>query len=456
MRREFRALPILVAGLFASVAIAPGPAAGDAAPAAADAVVPGAGAGLQDYLDWAAAHHPALAAGREQAEALRHDAARVGSLPELRLSWGEMVVPVETRVGPQQRVLSVSQAFPWFGTLGRREEAALAAAAAADDGLRARSLAVARDVRAAWYRLGALDQERKLTEATLELATATADWLRAAYAAGTAGYADLLQAQMEQARLATLAAGLADRHRPLAAVLDAAAGLPVDAPAPAPRAALPDSAVLAAALAEPAELRAWLRRHNPELAALAARREGSRLTTQAARLAARPNLMLGVDWIMTDRARMPDVQDSGKDPVVARLSVGIPLWGGAAAESRAAAGRERVADQDLIDRRLQLEARLEQAHYAWRDAGRRLDLHEGELLPRAAQLVETAAAAYAADQAGFGDLLAARRALLALRTDLVQARLDRALALNDLTALVGLPPAALGAAETAPNPEDRP
>jgi outer membrane protein TolC len=454
MCREFRALPILLAGLLAGAAVAAGPAAGDAGPAAAAAVPPGADAVLQDYLEWAAAHHPALAAQRHQAAALRDDAARAGSLPELRLSWGEMVVPVETRVGPQQRVLSVSQAFPWFGTLGRREEAALAAAAAADDGLRARSLAVARDVRAAWYRLGALDQERALTEAALELATATADWLQAAYAGGTAGYAGLLQAQMEQARLATLVAGLADRRRPLAAALGAAAGLPADAPAP--RAALPDSAALAAALADPAELKAQLRRHNPELAALAARRDGSRLTARAARLAARPNLMLGVDWIMTDRARMPDVQDSGKDPVVARLSVGIPLWGGAAAESRAAAGRQRAADQELADRRRQLEAQLEQAHFAWRDAGRRLDLHGGALLPRAAQLVQTAAAAYAADQAGFGELLAARRALLALRTDLVRARLDRALALNDLTALVGLPPAALGAADAAPNPEDRP
>ena len=42
-----------------------------------------------------------------------------------------MIVPVETRVGPQQRVFSLSQSFPWFGTLGLKESAAAARAEAA-------------------------------------------------------------------------------------------------------------------------------------------------------------------------------------------------------------------------------------------------------------------------------------------------------------------------------------
>lgn len=441
-----RWIPLLVCCLLARAALAGSCAAAEAPPPA--------DAGLPEYLAWAAAHHPALAGQRHHADALREDAARAGALPELRLAWGEMVVPVETRVGPQQRMLSLSQAFPWFGTLGRREEAALAAAAAADDGLRARSVAVAREVRAAWYRLGALDEERELTRAAQDLASATADWARAGYAAGSVPYGDVLKAEMEAARLAVAVTDLQDRRRALGAVLNTAAGLP--AAHPAPRAALPDSATLAAPLAEDRVLLDLMHRHNPELASLAARQTGSRLAAEAAGLAARPNFSLGVDYIMTGEARMPDVADSGKDPVVARFSVGLPLWGGAAADSRAAAGRARAAGAELGDRRLQLQAKLEQALYAWRDAGRRLDLHTGGLLPRSRQLVDVAAAAYAADQGRFGDLLAVRRSLLALRTDLLRVRLDRALALNDLAALVGLTPEKLGPAAPAPNPEERP
>jgi cobalt-zinc-cadmium efflux system outer membrane protein len=317
---------------------------------------------------------------------------------------------------------------------------------------------IERDVRAAWYRLAALEREQAVARASAALADEAAAWLRAAYEAGTASYAALLQAEMEAARLAVTVRDLEDRRQPAVAALNAAAGLPAGAPAPA--AALPDSALLAAGLPDDATLAGLLQEGNPELAALAARRESSRLGAEAAGKAAGPSLSIGLDYIMTGEARMPDVQDSGKDPVIARVSVGIPLWGGPQAESRAAAGRARSAGAELGDRRLQLEARLEQGLYAWRDAGRRLDLQDQVLLPRAGQVIDVAAAAYAADQAAYGDLLAARRARLALENERIRAWLDRALALNDLAALVGLPPenlaAAAPAADAAPRPEERP
>jgi len=426
-----------------------------AAAATADDTPP-PGPALADYLAWSAEHHPALAGERDRALALRDDAAKAGALPELRLAWGEMIVPVETRVGPQQRVLSVSQAFPWFGSLGLKGDAAADAADAADEGVRAKRLMVARDVRAAWYRLGALDAELDLARANAALADESAAWLRQAYAAGTATYAALLQGEMEASRLQVAVDDLADRRAPAVAALNAAAGLPAGTAAPA--AALPDSLLLARVLPDDEAMAAAVGERNPELAALAAKQTSSRLGAEAAGKATGPNLSLGLDYIMTGEARMPGVDDSGKDPVIARVSVGIPLWGGASADSRAAAGRMRAAGEDLHDRRLQLAARLEQGLYAWRDAGRRLELQQTVLLPRARRLVEVATAAYAADQAAYGDLLAARRALLGLCTEQVRARLDRALALNDLALLVGVPVEDLSAAlpTFAPSPEDRP
>ena len=429
------------------------------APTAYAAAVAGDSAGpsapdLGHYLDWAVANHPALAGERQRVGVMRDDAARAGSLPELRFSWGEMVVPVETRVGPQLRILSLSQSFPWFGTLGLKEQAAGALADAADEGRRARRLAVERDVRAAWYRLGALGEELRLIRESLRLADAAVEWLRAGYAAGTATYAELLRAEMEQARLALSVADLEDRRIPLTTALNAAAGLP--ASTPPPPAELPATAPLAAGLPDDEDLRELLVRHNPELAALADRHEGSRLGAEAAVRGARPSFTLGVDYIMTGPARMPDVPDSGKDPVIARLSVGIPLWGSGSAESRAAAGRVHAAGSELSDRRLGLAAKLEQALYVWRDSGRRLELYAGTLLPRADRMVEAATAAYTADQAAYGDLLAARRAQLGLRGEEVRVRLDRVLALNELVTLVGVPADTIAALPAATNPEATP
>jgi outer membrane protein TolC len=394
---------------------------------------------LADYLSWSLAHHPALAADGQRALAVREDATRAGALPDLRLAWGEMIVPVETRVGPQRRIFSVSQTLPWFGTLGLRKEAATATADAADAVLSGRRLDVQREVRAAWYRLGSLAEEQVLVAAARDLVADRTAWLRAAYETDGAEYNALLAAEMELGRLTTRHAGLADRVRPLTVALNAAAGGPPGAPSP--QANLPEADELAGELPTTDELHRRLQEHQPRLLALHHRQEGRRLAVEAAGRAGKPSFNLGLDYIVTDPARVPGVPDSGQDPIIARVAVQIPLWSGrAGAEQQASAGRLRSAELDLADARLDLAARLENALFAWRDTGRALDLHRDTLLPRVRQTVVVAVAAYEAGERSYGDVLTARRELLALETETVRRRLDRALALNDLAHLLGVPP----------------
>ena len=411
--------------------------------------------GLADYLTWSRDHHPALAAERHRADVLREEQSRAGALPGLRLAWGEMIVPVETRTGPQERVLSVSQSFPWFGTLGRREAAVAASADAADAGLQASRLSVERDVRAAWFRLGALDEEARRVTAAAELAVATEAYLRTSYETGDAGYRELLKAEMESGRLATLAADLRDRRHSLTASLNAAAGLPT--PTPPPAAVLPSGEELSVRLPDAAVLRDLLYGANPELRQLNYRYESDRLGAEAVGKANNPSFTLGVDWIMTGEARMADVPDSGKDPVIARLAVQLPVWGGGGgAEDRAAAGRVRSSGAALSDRRLQLEAQLEQALYTWRDAGRRVALYDDNLLPRGRQAVAVVQAGYETGGGSFADLLDVRRDLLTLETEAVRRHLELALALNDLAHLVGVDLDDLAGARAPASPEESP
>ena len=49
-----------------------------------------------------------------------------GALPDLKIAWGEMIVPVETRVGPQQNIFSVSQKLPFPGKLSLQEDIGMA------------------------------------------------------------------------------------------------------------------------------------------------------------------------------------------------------------------------------------------------------------------------------------------------------------------------------------------
>ncbi|MGX1023553.1 TolC family protein [Psychroflexus sp. MBR-150] len=79
---------------------------------------------LNDYFKIAAENNPGLQAKYKSFEAAMEKVAQSSSLPDPSLSFGYFISPVETRVGPQQAKFSLTQMFPWFGTLKAQGDAA--------------------------------------------------------------------------------------------------------------------------------------------------------------------------------------------------------------------------------------------------------------------------------------------------------------------------------------------
>jgi len=394
---------------------------------------------LADYLAWAEMNNPAVARAAGRADALRGAAQAAGALPDLKFGWGEMIVPVETRVGPQQRVFSLSQSIPWFGTLGLKKAEVAARAEAAQEGARVQLLTVRRDIRAAWYELAYLQGAIRIITGNLDLAKQTETASRSAYEAGSGSFADVLTAEIDREKLQTRLAGLADRQRPAASRLNLASGLEARRAVPD----IPSESMIPTGVSLPAEEALWtlLQENNPELTALRLEMESRRQGVDLAGKAGYPDLTLGVDYIMTGDARVDGVPDSGQDPVIARVGVSIPLWGGkAGAQKEASAGWLRSASADLADARLRLNTRFENALFAWRESGRNTELYGQVLLDSGRQALEVTAASYRSGQASYVEMLTARQTLLGLELANLRAQTDRALALNELTTLLGITP----------------
>ncbi len=394
---------------------------------------------LWDYLSWSAVNNPAVAGAESRADALDGAAKAAGALPDLKFGWGEMIVPVETRVGPQQRIFSLSQSIPWFGTLGLKEAEVEARAEAAREGARVQVLRVRRDIRAAWYELAYLQGAIRIIEGNLDLARQTETAARSTYEAGSGSFADVLTAEIDREKLRTRLASLRDRQRPTATRLNLAAGLEAGRPVPD----IPAEAMILPQVSLPGEETLWalLEDFNPEITALQLEMESRRQGVDLAGKAGYPDLTLGVDYIMTGEAGMDGVPDSGQDPVIARVGVSIPLWGGKAeAEKKASAGWLRSASADLADARLGLNTRFENALFAWRESGRNIELYGQVLLDSGRQALEVTAARYRSGQASYVDMVTARQTLLGLELANLRAQTDRALALNELTTLLGITP----------------
>ena len=79
---------------------------------------------LDDYLAEAIESNPSIQASYLEFEAALIRISQENALPDPTISIGYFVSPIETRVGSQQAKLSLTQMFPWFGSLSAKDDAA--------------------------------------------------------------------------------------------------------------------------------------------------------------------------------------------------------------------------------------------------------------------------------------------------------------------------------------------
>ena len=80
---------------------------------------------LDTYLQTAAKNNPKLKSAYSQFEAAMQQAPQVSSLPDPTLTMSAFGRMIETRLGAQEARFSLSQMFPWFGTLKAKEDASI-------------------------------------------------------------------------------------------------------------------------------------------------------------------------------------------------------------------------------------------------------------------------------------------------------------------------------------------
>lgn len=79
---------------------------------------------LQNYIDFAIQNNPELKAMDLKYQQALEMVPQAKALPDPNLSVGVFIQPIETRLGAQKAKLSLSQMFPWFGTLEAKEQQA--------------------------------------------------------------------------------------------------------------------------------------------------------------------------------------------------------------------------------------------------------------------------------------------------------------------------------------------
>jgi len=395
----------------------------------------GTDASLRDCVRLALSANPGLEAARQNWLAELELLPQAASLPDPVVSARYYIQEVETRVGPQEWGVGLSQKFPWIGKRGRLEERAAARAEAARARYDAKLLATIEEVKTAWYELFYLERSIATVRENGELLAHLEEVVRTRYSSGDASYADLIRAQVERDRLADRLSSLEDRRRPQAAKLNRTLHREPDAP-------VPHSTELSGAgtVRATRDLREQLEDASPELRILRHELLATAKNIELARLARRPDLTFGIEYIETGNAEPSSIPGSGDDPVIASLSFNVPLWSARnRALEREARARHRGVTQSIGSERDRLLAELETELFHARDAQRQMTLYGNSLVPKARQSMEATETAFRSGQSGYLDLVDAQRLLLEFGLNLERARTDHALAIARLERLVGGP-----------------
>jgi outer membrane protein TolC len=388
---------------------------------------------LNNFLAYAALNNPQLEAAFNRWKAALEMVSQARTLPDPRFNYGYFIQEVETRVGPQEQQVGVSQMFPWFGKLKLQGEAALGGANAAQQQYEAAKLKLFDEVKQAYYELYYLGRTIGITEENVHLLEYFEEVARSKYEAGAALHADVIKAQVELDRLRDRLRTLQDVKNPTLARLNAALNRPGTAPLPWPT-NLPPAQI---STNTPALIQRLVE-SNPDLKSLDFLAEKEKANIALAKKASYPDVTLGVNYVETGPARMAGVADSGKDPVLAWFSINIPLWWGKyRAGVREAESRYTASRLERQDRANLLTTDLELALFKYQDAERKIALYRDALIPKADENVKVIQRSFESGKSDFLSLIDAERVLLEFQLTYERAVANREQGLSTVEKLVG-------------------
>ena len=388
---------------------------------------------LSDYLAQAALNNPELESAFYRWKAALEKVPQVKALPDPRFTFAYYIQSVETRVGPQNASVALFQTFPWFGVLDLRGDVVAEEANSLKAQYDALKLKTFYDVKNFFYEYAFLTQSIQITRKDVALLKYLESVARARYSAGAAPYSDVLKTQVQLGRLEDRYKTLQDLRKPISSKLAAAMNLPPDTTLPWP-ASVP---VMLMSMTDE-EIMRRLPENNPQLKRYEHLEAREKVGIELAKKDYYPDFTFGIQDIITGQALMPNTPDSGKNAIIASVTVNIPFWW----EKRHAAVREGEAKlistskaAESLKRNLLSDTEL--ALYKYRDAQRKIDLYQNTLVPNAEEALNVTLQAFQAGTRSSLDLIDAEKTLLEFELSYIRALADQAQRFAELEWLLG-------------------
>jgi outer membrane protein TolC len=360
------------------------------------------------------------------------------SLPDPSLTYRYFAESPETRVGPQQQSLEISQKVPWFGK--RATQARRAEHAAAGSAWRARDLEreLVAALKRSYFEAAYLQRALAVNSEESELLRRFERIALTRYSTGQGIQQSVIKVQTDVSRLADRETALRAQLKIVIRRIAQLLGEP-DAdlrlrPIPLP---LVDLELDAALLAREA------RRDHPSVRAAREWVRADEAWLRRKELDARPDFRFGVSYVdVGDREDAAGVlnppEDNGQDTWALMVGIDLPLF-----RKRIRSGAEE-ARHGMLARERTLESTRDRLQYSVQESilhlesiDERARLYRDVVVPQAEEALASAEAAYTTNRQSLLDLLDAERVLFQARLTYSRLLADQWIALADLEYALG-------------------
>lgn len=281
------------------------------------------GQSLADYQQVAIENNPMLKAKYKTFEANLTKVQQVNSLPDPSLSFGYFISPVETRVGPQKARFSLTQMFPWFGTLKAKGDLAALTAEASFQQFIDEQNRIKFNVAQAYFPLSEVEEVLVIQHENLEILQS---WKRLAtiqYESGKTSLADVLRIDLMVQELETELSLLDDQKLPLRVTFNRLLN----------RADTSSINLSGSLVTEPVFVAISDWSTHPKTLELNKQIEAKQMQLTVIEKQGRPNIGAGLDYVVVnERTDLPagqagaNVPDNGKNAFMPMITVSLPIF----------------------------------------------------------------------------------------------------------------------------------
>jgi outer membrane protein TolC len=336
---------------------------------------------LKTYIISAQKNNPKLKAMELKYKQALEKVPQAKALPDPTFSAGVFIQPIETRLGAQKAKLSVSQMFPWFGTLGAKEQqASLQAHAVYLKYMDARSK-LEMNVTNSWLDLVLTDQKIYFTQKRVEVLDLLEKQSLKRYESDQTDMVNVLYIQMLKEELITKLHLFKDKRNTQQVAFNTLLNRDLSM-----QVITPEELLFSESKALNMDKLAFAN-HN-RITSWDQMVESAQFGTKAAKLNALPKLGLGLDYAIISKRSDMNPADNGQDAIMPMLSVSIPIF---RKKYKAAVKLNQFKQQEYEELKTaelnQLELEFQQALELYKSGSRETDLYQN-LLTKAKQSYE--------------------------------------------------------------------